>query len=462
MKHQQMSRRDFLKYAAWATAGASLAACTPAAAPTPVPPPADTQAPPPTAAPTAVPTPAFPVTAPSASGTLTIWGWEGTFEGVQSQIPAFNKIYANLKVDIKTLGYDDTHTNMINATIAGTGAPDICFIDLPYLAKMADGLVDLLPVTAQYKDLFVPPNFTAGSIGGKQYGIPTDSEPMGVFYRKDLWDQYGLKEEAIETWDDLIAAGNALDAATSGKVKLYHMNSDMDEVFWMMVVEQGFAGVYFSPDDKAIVVDDPKFIEAATVLKRMWDAKGVQKNPVGGSYADECTKLLKNGNLACQVAAAAWYPVILTGQMPELSGKWRLMRAPAMSKGGSRAPYFLPSLAVMSQQSKLQGAAWDLMKMGLLGDGAKALYDKTKILPAYQPLLDSIKNDKDPYFGDQQVNLLWDQIAPQCPPMSYGTGLDEARKIMGTHLNDLLTGTKSPEQAMKEAAQEMRTKLKKA
>ena len=37
--------------------------------------------------------------AAAQSGTLTVWGWEGTYEGIQSQIQAFNQKYPDVMVE---------------------------------------------------------------------------------------------------------------------------------------------------------------------------------------------------------------------------------------------------------------------------------------------------------------------------------------------------------------------------
>src|SRR5262249_21711223 len=122
---KRITRRQFLRLSAGATAGAVLAACgSEPAAPTAPTAPAATGATAPPAGGAAAPT-AAPAAASGESGTLTVWGFEGTYEGIESQVDAFNKQFPNVKVDIKKFGYDDTHTNLLNAIVAGTGAPDM-------------------------------------------------------------------------------------------------------------------------------------------------------------------------------------------------------------------------------------------------------------------------------------------------------------------------------------------------
>ena len=403
-------------------------------------------------------TPARPVSA--QSGTITLWGWEGTYEGAQAQVQAFNQKYPDVTVNIQTFDYETVHTNLLNSIVAGTGAPDLCAIDVLRLTQYIDGLVDLSKYRAEYEDYFVPPLLDLGSYQGKLYGLATDSEPTGLLYRKDIWDQYGIKEEEIETWADLAEAGNKLNQDSGGSVALYGMLANQYNLYEVLAVEQGFAGYYFDDTDTKVIVDDPKAIAAAEVLKQLWDSKGALQN-FGTDYFDDSIVVLKSGKAAAMTVGPAWFPFYLTQQIPEQSGKWRLMRAPAIEAGGPRVGYQYPTIYVMPQQSQMQDLAWEFEIMALTGDGARALFDLTHILPADAGLLKELLPQEDEYFGGQKTFELWDAIAHDTPKVFFGTGFTEAQAILGTHLQQILSGEKSAEDGMHEAAEEMRAKLNK-
>ena len=400
--------------------------------------------------------------AAAQSGTLTVWGWAGTYEGIQSQIQAFNQKHPDIMVNVQTFDYETVHTNLLNAIVAGTGAPDLCAIDVVRLTQYIDGLVDLSAHRAEYEDYFVPPTLDLGSYQGKLYGLATDSEPVGVLYRKDIWDQYGIAEEDIETWADLAEAGNRFNEATGGDISLYMMVGSTYYLYEVLAIEQGFPGYYFDETDTKIIVDDPKAIAAAEVIKQLWDSKGVLQNPAPADYDDAMTVLLKSGKVATQILGPAWFPFYLTGQMPELSGKWRLMRAPAIEPGGPRVGYAFPTIFVMPTQSQMQDLAWEFEIMGTTGEGARTLFELTHILPADAGLLEEIKSQPDEYFGGQKTFELWSEIAADAPKVFFGTGFTEAENILGNHLQQILSGEKSAEDGMREAAEEMRSKLGKS
>jgi lactose/L-arabinose transport system substrate-binding protein len=401
--------------------------------------------------------------AAAQSGTLTVWGFgEEVLGGLRTQVQAFNQKYPAVTVDFKVIGYDDIHINLLNAVVAGTGAPDLCAIDVLNLTQFVDGLVDLSAHRAEYEDYFVPPTLDLGSYQGKLYGLATDSEPVGLFYRKDIWDQYGIAEDEIETWADLAEAGNKLDQDSGGQIKLYAISGNEYHLYQVMATEQGFAGYYFDDTDTKVIVDDPKSIAAVEVIKQLWDGKGGLHDPAGGIYSDEETILIKSGKVASQMVGPAWFPFYLTQQMPELSGKWRLMRAPAIEPGGPRVGYQFPSIFVIPSQSQMQDLAWEFEVMGLTGDGARADFEVSHIMPADAALLEELLPQPDEYFGGQKIFELLNAIALDTPKVFFGTGFTEAQAILGNHMQQILNGEKSAEDGMHEAAEEMRAKLGKS
>jgi multiple sugar transport system substrate-binding protein len=54
---------------------------------------------------------------------------------------------------------------------------------------------------------FVPTTVASGAFQGKQYALPVDPNVQLLVYRKDLFEQKGLKPPA--TWDELLAAAKA-------------------------------------------------------------------------------------------------------------------------------------------------------------------------------------------------------------------------------------------------------------
>ncbi len=70
---------------------------------------------------------------------------------------------------------------------------------------VADGmLMDVTAYTGDIKDSYLDWTWSQVSPGGKTYAIPQDTGPMGLFYRKDLFEKYDI--EVPTTWDEFAAA----------------------------------------------------------------------------------------------------------------------------------------------------------------------------------------------------------------------------------------------------------------
>ena len=102
---------------------------------------------------------------------------------------------------------DDEYTKVQTAISAGKGLPDVVMLEADRLASFAiqDALVDL----TQYGANDVKGNFSDGawkdvSQGDKVYAIPVDGGPMGMIYRTDVFEKYGITPPT--TWDEYAAA----------------------------------------------------------------------------------------------------------------------------------------------------------------------------------------------------------------------------------------------------------------
>jgi arabinogalactan oligomer/maltooligosaccharide transport system substrate-binding protein len=189
-----------------------VAGCGSAATPVPTSAPAQPTAAP--AKPTAVPEPTKPP-APTATvapvATLKIWADDTRAPILQAFADDFLAKY-NVKLVIEDLGrVQDIRTPMITAAPAGEG-PDIFVGVHDWLGALVEsGLVapiDLGAKQSEYVDMALKA-FTYTD--GKLYGVPYATENLGFFYNTDL------VSEPPTTWDQVLEIGRTLQA--EGKAK---------------------------------------------------------------------------------------------------------------------------------------------------------------------------------------------------------------------------------------------------
>jgi len=144
---------------------------------------------------------------------LTFWTWA---PDIDQEVALFQQKYPAIKVNVVNAGQGVAHyTKLRTALQAGTGAPDVAQIEYQAIPTftITDSLLDLRPYGASaLKDTFV--DWTWGQVSGSNgevWAIPQDTGPMGMLYRQDIFDQYGI--QVPKTWDEFAAAARKLHTA---------------------------------------------------------------------------------------------------------------------------------------------------------------------------------------------------------------------------------------------------------
>jgi multiple sugar transport system substrate-binding protein len=136
---------------------------------------------------------------------VTLWAW---YPNTELVVDNFNKQHDDVQVCWTNAGAGgDEYDKFQTAISAGSGAPDVVMLEADRIPtyQVQKALVDLRDLG--YKD--VKENFSDGawkdvSVGDGVYGAPIDGGPMGMIYRKDIFDKYGITPPT--TWVEYEAA----------------------------------------------------------------------------------------------------------------------------------------------------------------------------------------------------------------------------------------------------------------
>ena len=136
---------------------------------------------------------------------VTLWAW---YPNMQKVVDNFNTQHDDVQVCWTNAGAGgDEYDKFQTAVAAGKGAPDVVMLEADRIPtfQAQDALVDLMDLG--YED--VKSNFSEGawkdvSVGDGVYGAPVDGGPMGMIYRKDIFDKYGITPPT--TWAEYEAA----------------------------------------------------------------------------------------------------------------------------------------------------------------------------------------------------------------------------------------------------------------
>lgn len=393
----------------------------------------------------------------NVSGEITVWSWDIAAKALQATVPSFNKQYPNVKVNIVDLGNQQVYDKGLSGCAAGgTDLPDVysvenneaevfwarfpnCFTDLNTLAPSANA----------FKGNFPAFKWTELQVGNKTYAMPWDSGPVMMFYRRDLYQKAGVNPDSIETWDDYIAAGKKIVAATGAKVGVIANGTD-DEWFRMLANQNGC--FYFSNDAKSVTVNKPGCVTALETVKKLIDSGVVMQ----GGW-NEQIQAFKAGKVATSMFGG-WYEGTIRSNAPELEGKWGVFRMPAAKKGGVRAANLGGSALALPASSKNKAAAWAFIRHALATtEGQVTMLKEYGLVPSYLPALkDPYVNAASKYWGGQTV---WKTILDTLGdvPQARGTQyFQEARQIVVKAQADYVAGrVKSAKEALDNAAKQI-------
>jgi lactose/L-arabinose transport system substrate-binding protein len=275
-----------------------------------------------------------------------------------------------------------------------------------------------------------------------------------MWYRIDAFEKFGIRGEAIETWDDYIAAGKQIVQKSGGKTKMLISNQILNPGGAFIVLSQDEytlsqqLGSGWWDDNGNPILDNAANIRAMELLKRFRD-EGITANDLTG---DGEMATMKDGSVATYIHAA-WFQLYPKSVAPETAGKWGFIKLPAFDRGGVRASNIGGSSFYVTKQSKNPEVAWEFLKFFLLRPDSRALNYETGhlfevFLPAYQA--EPIFFAPDKFFGGSNPNQLTLEVMIESPPVREARGHKEAESIFDEHVGAMLQGKVPVEAGMRE------------
>jgi multiple sugar transport system substrate-binding protein len=341
---------------------------------------------------------------------LTFWTW---VPDIQKEVDLFTKKYPAIKVKVVNAGQGEPqYTKLRTALKAGTGAPDVAQIEFQYIPtfSLTKSLVDLRPYGAEaLKDKFV--DWTWNQVKGQNgeiWGYPQDTGPMGMLYRADLFEKYGI--EVPKTWDDFADAARKLHAADP-KVYLTNLASNQNGA-WMALMWQAGSKPFTNTGPESVTVNLND--EVAKKLGTYWG--GLVKEGVVSAdpdFTDAWYQALNKGKYATWLTAA-WGPVFLQSSAASTKGKWRAAPLPQWDAGKQVSGNWGGSTSAVVTGTKNPIAAAKFAEfLNTDPEATKKFATEQFLFPATKALLadSSFTGQKPEFYGGQTVNQVFSDIS---------------------------------------------------
>ncbi len=367
-------------------------------------------------------------------------------EDLEQMISAFEVQNPDIKVNYETYAFDDYFTKL-QTLIASKTAPDTFELNyetfVTYASKGA--LYDMDPLmqadTSFDSSVINQTALDAFKNEGKQYGMVESFSNTVLFYNKNLFDQANLDyPDASWTWDDELAAAQKITNADEG---IYGTYSPIQFWEFYKTIEQN-GGHIFNDDKTEVVIDSPQNVETL-----QWMIDKIEKYHVTPSDAEMSGQsdgdLFKAGKIG-MLRTGIW----MFDSFKDTDFEWDIALEPGKTQ---KAHHFFANGLAINKDTKHAEASWKWLKfMASSPEATQIRVNSSWELPAVtdESILQSYLEQTPPENRQVVFDALDTLVVP--PVIE---NWNELTDVVGKELDQAKLGTKTPEQALKDAKVEI-------
>jgi ABC-type glycerol-3-phosphate transport system substrate-binding protein len=410
---------------------------------------------------------------PPPSGKIVVWGWEAalndTLEG-SGVLDDFKAAYPDIEVEFLVQRPTDVYTNLPLALTAGGDVPDVVLVENSHLAQFVHmgggtGLMNLTDRVTPYVEQMNDYKWADCTLDGKYYCMPWDSGPVVMYYRRDVFEAAGLPSDpedvtrTIATWDDYLEACTAIKEKTGAYCFAHNKANNYARLYEMILWEQGLG--YYDLETGEVTVDSPENIATLEMLGKFWESDLVSDNLEWTDpwYAELGTVELSAHPIAT-IVEAAWMEVFMKDWIsPGTAGLWGVAYMPSVTGAGPRTANDGGSAFVIPAQSPNPEAAWAFVEFTLGSrENQLKMFEVSGFIPSLETTYDDelFEQGQDFFAGQNTFEIYADAVMKIPSAGIYGPDYDMMNSAVALAVQRYATGELSAEEALQDAAAEIR------
>ena len=241
------------------------------------------------------PAPQTGATVPEGKVVLNFWnGFTGPDgKAMEEMVNHFRQKNPNIEVKMQTIPWG-TYYDKLTLSLAYGGAPDVFVMHAARLPEF-ESFQTLEPLAPFYaasapqlgEKSFAPVPWRATFYNGKQYALPLDVHPIGLYYNTKLFKQAGIVDargqaKPPKTFAEFLEAARRITKDTNGdgRTDQWGFVFTWQRTNWLTIAGQ-FGATIFTPDGKRCALDSPQNLRALHLMHDLIYKYKVAPKPEG-------------------------------------------------------------------------------------------------------------------------------------------------------------------------------------
>ena len=222
-------------------------------------------------------------------------------ESLQAMLPAFEEEH-NVDIEVQLLSFDDLHTGIALDAVNETGTYDLCMVDGSWMAEFtANGvLANLSEMGYSFDDDIIPATTSICMVDDNIYLAPYYGNVTVMMYNKQLLADAGYAPEDIDSFQDIQDIAQKTRAADSSKNGFLIRGGSADNILSDFLPHLVVHGGWVVDENNNPTVDTPEFRAAMEDYLALYN--------VGGTLdKDDIVASVTSGETAMAQIWPGWY-----------------------------------------------------------------------------------------------------------------------------------------------------------
>ncbi len=379
----------------------------------------------------------------------------GSLNIIMEQVPDYDIVKAltekfvaenpDIEVTFDAMPFDAMRDKILTSALAGSATYNVIIVDNPWMEEFAGAgflapLDEFIQADSGYDfDDFVGPLRDIDVVGDATYGVPYYNYALGLIVRQDIFDDQGIAiPTTLEDYVDVVKSltKDGFSGAAMQPQKGYKVMEEWKN--WLYAT----GGELFDSNGD-VAINSPEAVKALEMYIDTFNTSA-PKGSVNWGF-DEALRAVASGRAATMLSYNWMLPALNAkgGMSGDLAGKFTLNEVP-----GGKAVLGSWSWAIPANVED-KDEAWKYISWIT----SKAVA-KDRVIAGGAPVRTSIISDPDVWekgFGEDYYKTLLG-ILEDAAPLSSGTSAEELIDIVGTELSAAVSGQKTVQEALDDAA----------